>query len=340
MREFMPELIGNERLRHRLGQDIINNSYVHAYIISGEHGTGRHKIATMFAAAVACENRISGNAELPLPCLRCSNCKKILEGKSPDVITVSKTGQSVKIEQIRQILEDIHFVPNDLEDKFYIIEDADTMTKQAQNAFLLTLEEPPAYAHFFLLCEKSDKLLETIRSRAPELRTEPVDSKTLKDYVVSHSKTADNMAKSNARELDEIISISKGSVGRALELMDEEERNPIIYKRKTARELVELALQKQIVPLVKLILALPQKQDELIPILTLAEVALRDLAALKKSPEANLEFYTERDEATEISYSCSLNSIMSLYANISETVDTVSRNANIKLSLTSMLSRI
>ena len=185
----MSEIIGNIALKKRLCDDVISNSLSHAYILEGPDGSGRHTIAYMTAAALACEAK--DDTSKPLPCLTCPTCKKILEKKSPDIIVKGTEGKaSIGVDIARFIKEDVYTLPNDLEHKFYIIEEADKMTHQAQNALLLTLEEPPSFVHFFLLCNNSASLLETIRSRAPTLRTEPVTDQQIDDYISAKDRRA------------------------------------------------------------------------------------------------------------------------------------------------------
>ena len=338
MKSPIPEIVGNESLRRRLCDDILNASMAHAYILAGPRGSGKHRIAIQYAAAVACENKHDGNA--PLPCLRCPSCRKILEGKSPDVITVKKNGQSVKIDQIRALQTDVRKIPNDLEDKFYIIEDAQTMTSEAQNAFLLTLEEPPSFVHFFLLCESAEPLLETVRSRAPVLRTEPIPRGSVREYLVRTNADAAKLAERDPAAFSDVLTIADGSIGRAEELINEKEREPHVLRRKTAENLVDCALRRKTVALVELINSLPPKQDELFPILSTANVALRDLIALKQSEDAPLCFYTDRTAATEKAYANSLSAMLTLYDTLTETAEYLSRNANIKLTLTAMIAKL
>ncbi len=338
MKTPMPEIVGNQSLRRRLCDDILRRTMAHAYILAGPRGSGKHRIAMHYAAAVACESKHDPNA--PLPCLTCPSCRKIIEGKSPDVITVEKSGQSVKIDQIRILQTDVRKVPNDLDDKFYIIEDAQTMTAEAQNAFLLTLEEPPSYVHFFLLCESAEPLLETVRSRAPVLRTEPIPRDILRDHIIRTVPEAKTLSANDPDALEEALTIADGSIGRAIELIGEKEREPHVLRRRTAANLVDYALHRRTVPLVELINSLPTKQDELLPILSSATTALRDLIALKQSEEAPLCFYTNRNVATEMAYSGTLSAMLSLYDTLTETADHLSRNANIKLTLTAMIAKI
>lgn len=338
MKESMPDIVGNVGLRNRLCQDITSQKMAHAYIISGAKGSGRHLVAMQSAAAIACESK--HNTSAPLPCGECPSCRKILSGKSPDVITISKDGKSVKIEQIRALGKDVRTLPNDLDDKFYIIEDADTLTPQAQNAFLLTLEEPPSFVHFFLLCEQPERLLETVRSRAPMLRTEMIPNEDIKAYVRRTSSPASSLLATKPQEFEEILSIANGSIGRVLTLSDEKERTPLLARRAKASALVEHAAGKDRTALTALLCQLPAKQDELLPVLTSAQSALRDLVALKQTPDATLVFYSNRDAASELAYSCSLHSLYRVYDAIDDAIASISRNANIRLSLSCLLTKI
>ncbi|MBO5305447.1 MAG: hypothetical protein J6B12_01665 [Clostridia bacterium] len=338
MKQAFPRIIGNDGLRRRLCDDVLTRTTAHAYILAGPHGSGKHTVAMNFTAALACENRQSDSH--PLPCLTCPSCRKIMEGKSPDVMVIQKNGLSVKIEQIRELKNDVFTLPNDLDDKIYIIEDADTMTEAAQNAFLLTLEEPPAFVHFFLLCERPEKLLETVRSRAPVLRTEILPRDSVKDYLLSHSDAASALQRQRPREFEDVLTMAAGSIGRGLELLDEKERAPLLKRRQLASDFIEMALTKNHTALVEYVLALPKKRDELMPILSCIQSALRDLIALKSASEPPLVFYTDREAARELAFSTSTANLCVLMGKISTTVDNISRNANLHLAMTSLISRI
>ena len=186
-------------------------SFSHAYIIEGVKGSGKHSIARLSAAALSCERKNDDSA--PLPCGKCEACRKILEFLSPDVITVGTEGKAtLGVDSIRFMREDVYTPPNDLEHKIYIIEDADKMTVQAQNAFLLTLEEPPTYAGFILLCENAGALLETIRSRAPILRTEPISRQNIDRYITANDKRAATLKATAPKDYAELIAAIKAAL--------------------------------------------------------------------------------------------------------------------------------
>lgn len=142
----------------------------HAYTVEGSTQEGREKFAVAFASALLCENR--SDAGLPLPCGVCRSCRNVVAGIHPDVTRIgTEEGKaSIGVDTVRQIRSDVRIYPSEAERKIYLISGADRMTVQAQNAFLLTLEEPPSYAVILLLCEDVRRLLPTVKSRAPSLR--------------------------------------------------------------------------------------------------------------------------------------------------------------------------
>ena len=146
------DMIGNDALRVRLADDLRRGRLSHAYILEGPVGSGKHTLARQIAAALSCERK--QDVTSPLPCRSCPACRKILSGNSPDLITVKREEDKTTfgVEVIRELRQDVPVAPNDTDYKVYLIEDAHLMTQQAQNAFLLTLEEPPPYVLFLLLC--------------------------------------------------------------------------------------------------------------------------------------------------------------------------------------------
>lgn len=338
MKASMPEIIGNLALRERLCRDILSASLSHAYILEGANGSGRHTIALSSAAALACEKK--GDPDAPLPCGVCPACKKIFERKSPDVTFIGTDGKaSLGVDAARFLREDVRVLPNDLEDKIYIIEDADKMTVQAQNALLLTLEEPPSFAHFFLLCTNAGALLETIRSRAPILRTEPVRDAELDAYITSHDKRAAQMKLSSPAEYTELIKCASGGIGRALSLLDPKAWKPIAEQRAFVRELVACSIEQRGAKIILPLLSrLSNKRDILADQLSLLGEALRDLILLKKSDDAPLTFYCNRDEAIELSDRTSLSFLCEFSGAVSEAIDENKRNANVRLMILKMAS--
>ena len=337
----MSEIVGNAALRERLCNDIMSDSLSHAYIIEGPDGSGKHLIALMTAAALSCENKRDPN--MPLPCLNCPTCKKILDLKSPDVIFQGTEGKATfGVALSRFLKEDVYTVPNDLEHKVYILEDADKMTAQAQNALLLTLEEPPSFIHFFLLCKNSSAFLETIRSRAPVLKTEPIPEDSLAEYICKHDRRAAQMQLSDPKEFRELIKEAKGGIGKAISFLEPNAWKPVKELRQTTEEFIRLALvNKNVTELLALMQKIIGKKDGVRDTLNeqLYSIsnAVRDLVALKKCDSPALLFFSDFDKAFELSDSVGLSFLFNLENAIYTAIDENKKNANVKLLITKML---
>ena len=346
MKSFMPVVVANERLRARLCNDISSGKLAHAYIIEGAVGSGRHTLALNIAKAVACENRDAN--DLPLPCGVCSACQKISAGICPDVITVGREDgkATIGVESARFIRSDVSAVPNDLDVKFYIIEDADRLTPQAQNALLLTLEDPPSFAVFLLLCERAELLLETVRSRAPTIRTEPVPREDMSAHLLSSAPAAVTSAarqlkQFSPQEFEEILTASAGCIGRAYELLDPQRRGAALESRAKVRDFVSCLLDSSAhSALLDAVSAFPQKRDELIEYLDNVTLALRDLIVLKKSDNAELCFYSDREHVFELSQKRSASKLLDFVESCERAIDALNKNANIKLTVTTLIASL
>ena len=334
-------IIGNEALRAKLYSEIKSGTLSHAYIIEGKKGSGRHTLAKNIIAALACENK--GGT---VPCGSCKSCRHIFEDKCPDVITINKKDKaSVGIEAIRNIKSELLVVPNDLEIKAYIIEESDLMTTSAQNAFLLSMEEPPKFVSFFLLCENARSMLETIRSRAPILRTEPIPSEMIGEYICSDKvpdklrESALSLKRNEPSEFDTVLMASDGSIGRAIELLSPRARKPISDRRALAESFIEALKTNSDIP-VLLFNRFSQKREELILQLEFIKSALRDLILLKKSENAPLGFYTDREAALDISSMFFERKLVSVFDLVDTAETSISKNANVKLTIISLLTKI
>lgn len=336
MRPILTEVVGNEHLRSRLGEELLSNMLSHAYILSGERGFGKHTLALYLVAALACEQQ--KNANLPLPCLQCPSCRKILSGNSPDIIYVGRGDKAtLGVDPIRELRRDVYIPPNDLLVKVYIIEEAHLMTPQAQNAFLLTLEEPPAYVLFLLLCENTSLLLETVRSRAPVLRLEPVQNALILQHISARSPEARRMLENDRSALEEIVAAANGSIGRALELLDPKLYQPIEERRELARSFARLCADpRQAVATMHFLSRLSVRREELIEQCNAILLCLRDLLLCKQSDTAPLCFFSDREEALALAYSFTTPALLSLCDAVSATMERLRANANVRLTVTAL----
>lgn len=336
MAQYLTNIVGNDALRQRLAADILSNSFAHAYIIEGREGSGRHTLAYNLAAALCCSGR-NGDT---FPCLKCEACRKILENKTPDVILVGLEEDRVTIgvEASRFIRQDAMVVPNDFEYKIYIIENADLMTDQAQNALLLTLEEPHSYAVFFLLCNAASSLLETVRSRAPIIRTEPLSDKQLSEYLITNDSRAAAMASGNEEQFANLLRDADGCIGKAQALLDPKKSKAESDRHQLAESVVNaFASKASVVTKARLIKEFPVKRNDAVNVLRAVSLAIRDLIVLKKSDTAPLCFYSNREAATELSYRFTLSALFKLYQSVDDAINSLSHNSNVRLTITSLI---
>ncbi len=340
MRKMLDSIVGNSFIKSKLLCDIVSESLSHAYIIEGKKGSGRHTLAYMIAAALSCERLRDVNSTLP--CLECPSCKKIIAKKSPDVIPVTREADkaTLGVDVIRNLRNDVHVIPHELEYKIYLIEEADKMTVQAQNAFLLTLEEPPKYVKFFLICEDSNVFLETIKSRSQILRTEPISTKDIDSFLQANNDSAKRLKISNPHNYNELLMAAQNSIGRAIDLLNEKAFEHIAQNRALARDFLSLiASKKDSEKIVALTARFSKKRDELSEQLFTIESSLRDIIALERAENAPLLFFYDREEALLIADSLNIRKLMSVYDAIKSTQEAISQNANVRLSIMNLFSK-
>jgi len=155
------EIIGQEHIVQTLTNAISSGMVSHAYLFSGPRGSGKTTIARLLAKAVNCQNRKGNEYE---PCNKCSSCLEIMEGRSMDLIEIDAASHR-GIDEIRELKDGIRFVPTKSKYKVFIIDESHQLTKEAVNALLKTLEEPPAHAIFVLATTEIHKMIPTIISR-------------------------------------------------------------------------------------------------------------------------------------------------------------------------------
>ncbi|ETO98716.1 DNA polymerase III, delta' subunit [Lachnoanaerobaculum sp. MSX33] len=178
-------ILGNEKIRHHLRESIIKKSISHAYILAGDKGIGKSKIAREFAMELICEKHTG--------CGECPACRQFLADAYPDFFYMDAEGkESIGIDRIREnIVNDVSIRPYHGKVKIYIIDEADKMTVGAQNALLKTIEEPPEYVVILLLVRNMSLLLETIRSRCIKLLLSVVSNDRIKNWLVEKGTSED-----------------------------------------------------------------------------------------------------------------------------------------------------
>ena len=202
------KIIGNNKIKNELIKAFNTNSIAHSYIFSGQYGIGKKQIAIEFAKMILCLNK--DNA----PCGECKSCLELENDNNPDFNIIKPDGK-IKIDQIRQMLEKVYEKPIISDKKVYIIDDAETMTVEAQNCLLKTLEEPPEYIVIILITSNESNLINTIKSRCLKLTFNPLENSEIKQYLEK------NLDFQNVSET--MLEIFEGSIGKALKVKEKQE---------------------------------------------------------------------------------------------------------------------
>ncbi len=206
------DILGHEMIKDHFRKAIENHKVSHAYILAGEEGMGRKSLANAFAMTLLCEKGLKE------PCMECHSCKQMLSDNHPDVIHVTheKPG-SIGVDDIRkQINDTIMIKPYSSYYKIYMVDEAEKMTVQAQNALLKTIEEPPSYAVIILMTTNPDAFLPTILSRCIQLKLKPLRDYVVKGYLVEKLGVPVEKAEIYA-------AFASGNLGKAIHLASSEE---------------------------------------------------------------------------------------------------------------------
>lgn len=200
------EIIGQERAVHLLKQAIRREKMPHAYLFLGLPGVGKTTTALAMAQALNCEAPDSGEG-----CGRCKSCRQLLGGNFPDVELVEPDGQSIKIEQVRDLERRFAYKPVAGRYRVTIVRPAGAMTEEASNAFLKTLEEPPAGNVLVLNATEPSDLLSTIVSRCQKVVFRRIPPRLIEEWLID--------TKGMDREKASVLArISDGSLGRAVDM--------------------------------------------------------------------------------------------------------------------------
>ena len=210
-------IIGHEDIIRHFKSSIEQDRVGHAYIICGEDESGRSSLAFSFAKTLQCE---TGEAD---PCNTCPSCKKADSGNHPDIIMVQHEKPNlISVDEVRdQVVNTMDIRPYSGKYKVYIINDAQMMNPQAQNALLKTIEEPPAYGVVILITNSLEKLLPTIISRCITLSTKPVKERDVEEYLKEHYEIDDTRARF-------CVEYAQGNLGKAILLATNEDYEALV----------------------------------------------------------------------------------------------------------------
>ncbi|MDY0121817.1 MAG: DNA polymerase III subunit gamma/tau [Sulfurimonas sp.] len=213
------ELIGQETISQTLSLALDSNRLSHAYLFSGLRGSGKTSTARIFAKALICEQGITHQ-----PCGVCQNCTMAIENRHMDIVEMDGAS-SRKIDDIRDLIEQTRYKPASARFKIFIIDEVHMLTKEAFNALLKTLEEPPSYVKFILATTDPLKLPATILSRTQHFRFKSIATNKIVDHL-AHILNLENIAYEHDA-LEILARSGSGSLRDTLTLLDQ----AIIYSK-------------------------------------------------------------------------------------------------------------
>lgn len=266
------EIIGHRQNTAVLLKAVKLDKVAHAYLFIGPAGVGKLTTALAFAKSLLCERPVEGES-----CNSCRSCLQVNSGNHPDLHIVHPSGASIKLEQIHLLQKNVHYRSYQGGRRVYIIEDCDTMTAEAANSLLKTLEEPPGNTVFVLVSSRPYALLPTIQSRCQQFWFKPM---SVDQIICGLSRYADISEQQAAT----IAAMAGGSLGQALSFVD----GDIINSRKRVLGILQKAQQGDIIGLLKESAELSADRLLALESVSLMQLWFRDLLVWKKTQNKSL----------------------------------------------------
>lgn len=305
---YFENIIGQEFAKKYLTNSMRKNKINHAYMFEGIEGIGKKKFT----------------GELSRILLNSENVDS-----SPDYINIYPDGSSIKIAQIRKLQTDIIIKPHK-DYKIYIINDAEKMTIEAQNALLKTLEEPPGYAIMILITSNKEALLDTIKSRCEIIKFLPISLLDLKKYLIKNGV--------DEQRAQLLATFSRGSIEKALELSESAE---FVIMREDIQSYIQTILDKNIIEILEIPNNMDKYKKEVISILDMMVNYFRDMMLLKEKVDKSMIINSDKitfiqNMSKKITYS-QVSKIIDI---IEQTKKKIKSNCNFNISIQVMALNI
>ena len=321
------DIIGQEQIKEHMRNALTTGKVSHAYIINGEKSSGKEFVARVFAMALQCEK---GGVE---PCQECHSCKQALSNNHPDIIRVAhEKPNAISVDDIRrQVNNDVAIKPYSSARKVYIINEAEKMTVQAQNALLKTLEEPPEYAVILILTTHVEALLPTILSRCVVLNMKPVSDMLVKRYLMEELAVPDYKA-------NICVAFARGNIGKAKLLASSEEFEKV---KDEAITLVKYINDMEVNEIVKAIKKITEYKFDVNDYLDILSAWYRDVLLFKATKDVNsLIFKEEIQQIMRVSDRSTYEGIETIVNALQQAKRRLEANVNFDLTMELLLLTI
>ena len=327
---IFPALFGNEKLKESVGRDFAEGRHSHAYIFEGDDGSGKMTAALSCAAALGCEG--DGDA---VPCGKCPACRKVFGRFSVDldIVTRSPDRKTIGVEAARGIRENLWITPNDGDFRVCVIDEADKMTPEAQNALLISLEEPPPFFVFILLAENAEALLETVRSRATLVRMERLSAERTLEFLRRDERSADFAAKFPDKAA-QIAASCDGCAGKALAAVEAAASKKPGAKAEAfdphaaAERLCEALVASDRVASLDLVRSIPKGSENSRAVFELCQAALRDVMTAKSGAALDRAFFADGEKLASLAKKTTMKRLAALFSALDEYIALLSQNTN------------
>lgn len=312
----------NRREKAAFFEEINRGVVSHAYIVEGAAGVGKRDFALAAAKAVLC----CGDK---VPCGVCSSCRKCDEGAHPDLHIYRPDGASFKVDTVREVRRAVQLTPGEGDRAVYIMEEAQAMTPSAQNALLKVFEEPPKGTVFFLLTEKRESLLPTVRSRGRTVRLSAAEDEEIAAYLREKHPKADEAA------IEEAVRMAEGAYGRAEAILKKEGR----AEREAALKLCVLLFGPTgRYGLYTAFLGQKAKRDSLVQIIDNLTAAAKDVLVTKLG--CGKSTFLHPDKAAEYSADNTSEALYCIFEALLDCARSLRRNTDGGTALTELCRRV
>jgi len=274
-------IVGQREVVDSLNNLLRNDRVGHAYIFCGLRGIGKRTVAQALAGMLLCEERGAAGA-----CGKCLSCRMFENGSNPDFITIDPEGDSIGIDNIRDLQSDIYIKPMYSSRKVYLVIDADRMTPQAQNCLLKTLEEPPGYAVFILTVSNYEAMLETIHSRTTRYNFRKNTNSEVMEYIGSRFGNS-------LKGIDFIVSYADGIIGTAHRLA---ESDRFISLREKTIEIILRLMKSGTEDVFEIYAFFDENKDEIDAILDIMLLFFRDLLVAGRTGIQNILINSDKKD--------------------------------------------